>query len=130
MIIAAILLLAAGAFVLAAMVSDSGHDESVAVSGGIVERLIPGENQETLRQTPVGLDLAPGWGVSRLTINGIDTREDEWDVTGELGLYQYVPAEGKSVEELQADQNCVNAEIFALADLANTRIIDWCFTVA
>jgi hypothetical protein len=130
MIVAAVVLVAIGLLVLAAMLSDSAHDDDVTVSGGVVERLIPGENQETLRQTPVGLDLAPGWGVSRLSINGVDTREDEWDITPELGLYQYLPASGKTVESLQADQNCVSATIFQLADLAETRVVNWCFTAA
>jgi hypothetical protein len=123
-------LVAIALFVIAGLSADTDTNDEVGVSGDIVERLIPARDEEALRQTPVGLDLSPGWGLSRLTINGVDTREDEWDVTAALGLYQYRPASGQTVEALHADRNCASAEIFQLADLTNTRVIDWCFTIA
>ena len=124
------ILLAIGLFVLAGMTADTSTDDEVGVSGDIVERLIPARNDETLRQSPVGIDLAPGWALASFTLNGSEIREDEWDVTAELGLYQFVPGSGKTVEVLKADQNCVTMQVFQIADITNTRPIDWCFTVA
>jgi hypothetical protein len=130
MILIGAVLLAVALFVLAGLVADTDSNDEVGVSGDIVERLIPARNEESLRQTPVGLDLSDGWGLARLSINGVETREDEWDVTSGLGLYQFHPGGGKSVETLHPDRNCANAEIFQLVDPTNTRVIDWCFTIA
>jgi hypothetical protein len=123
-------LFAIGLFVLAGMLADTDSSDEVGVSGDIVERLIPSRDEEALRQTPVGVDLDDGWALGRLTINGVDTREDEWEVTAGLGLYQFRPASGKTVETLVADRNCAQAEVFQLVDPTNSRMIDWCFTAS
>lgn len=130
MIVIGVAVLAVGFFVLAGVLADTDTNDEVGVSGDIVERLTPARDQEALRQTPIALDLDDGWSLAALSVNGTPTREDEWQVTASLGLYQFQPGEGKSVEALTADRNCAHADIFQLADPTNTRIIDWCFTVA
>jgi hypothetical protein len=126
--IALVILFAVGMFVLAGLLADTDADEEGGVSGEVIERLTPARDEEAVRQTPIALDLVTGWGLDRLTINGVETREDEWEVTAGLSLYQYRPGDGKSVESLLSDRNCVNAEVFQLVDPTNTRSIDWCFT--
>jgi hypothetical protein len=130
MLLMGAVLFAIGLFVMAGMLADTDASDEAGVSGDIVERLIPARDEEALRQTPVGIDLDEGWGLGRLSINGVDTREDEWEVTAGLGLYQFRPGEGKTVELLEADRNCARAEIFQLVDPTNSRAIDWCFTAS
>ena len=69
------------------------------MSGEVVERLIPSEDFAVLQQNPVGVDLAAGWGVTAITVNGASVPENEWDVTPELGLYQVIPTDGQTVEQ-------------------------------
>lgn len=126
---------ALGLFFLAGRLAESGDQESVTVSGGTVDRLIPGDQDEVLRQNPIGIDLAPGWGLQSLTVTKGSTSyeipEDQWDVTSELGLYQFVPGDSKVLETLPADQVCARAVVFELVDPTNTRVLpEWCFTVA
>jgi hypothetical protein len=130
MILVVLVLSAIGLFVLACMSADTSNDDGIAVSGDIVERLTPASEDEVLRQAPVAVDLAPGWALGALTINGTPVLEQDWKVTAELGLYQFFPAEHEDLEVIKADQNCVEAEAFQLADPTETQQIDWCFTVA
>lgn len=128
--VAAVVVVAIGLFALAGVVADTESDDTVSVSGEIVERLIPSRNDEVLRQSPVGVDLTPGWGLTSLTVNGTVIPERDWQVTLPLALYQFVPGEGMSLAELDADENCVAARVHALSDPTNTRLYDWCFTVS
>jgi hypothetical protein len=123
------LLAAIGLFVLAGRMMDTGSSGNVSVSGDVVERLIPADGDEALSQSPVALDLATGWGLELLVLNGTEVPEIEWDVTAPLGLYEFLPADGKSVEALRTGENCATATIFRLADLSNTRVVTWCFDV-
>lgn len=129
-ILTGLVLFAVGLLVLAGMSADTSSDDDVSISGDIVERLTPAPNDEVLSQTPIALDLATGWGVAALTVNDTTILEQDWDVTGELALYQFFPGEGTSLDRLKADRNCVEAQLFRLADPTETRSVDWCFTVA
>lgn len=128
LVIGGVVLLAAGCFVAAGFWADTDADDEVAVSGDIAERLIPAEDFAVLQQNPVGVDLATGWGVSAITINGTSVPENEWDVTPELGLYQVIPADGTTIERLLPQENCVEVVAFELLDPTSTDTIDWCFT--
>jgi hypothetical protein len=129
-ILTSLVLFAVGLLVLAGMSADTSNDDGVSISGDIVERLTPAPDDEVLSQTPIGLDLATGWGVQTLTVNDTPILEQDWDVTGELALYQFFPGDGTSLDRLKADRNCVQAQLFRLADPTETRTVDWCFTVA
>jgi hypothetical protein len=127
-IVGAVVLVAAGCFVVAGLVADTDSAGQVAVSGDVVERLIPAEDFAVLQQNPVGIDLAPGWGVRAITVNGVSVPESEWDVTAELGLYQVIPTDGNVLERLLAQENCAEVIAFELLDPTSTETIDWCFT--
>lgn len=119
-------LLAIGLFVLAGFAADTGSP-SADVSGDFVERLEPAPGTEAFGQQPIQLDLAPGWALASLTVNGTTVPESEWTVTPELNLYQFLPADGKSVEEYAAQRNDVRAEVFPVQDPADLRPVSWSF---
>ena len=96
----------------------------------MVENLIPRRNAQVPQQSNVGIDLVTGWdGV--LVINGVFIPEDQLQVTPEIGLIEYTPAEGKAVEMLESGQNCVSAVIWRISDGRGVadRTIPWCFDV-
>lgn len=130
MVMASLVIFALGLLVLASMSADTSNDDGVSISGDVVERLTPAPEDEVLRQTPIAVDLAPGWALAGLTVNGIPVLEADWKVTAELGLYQFIPTENPELEVLKADQNCVVADLFQIADPTATERVDWCFTVA
>ena len=127
-IIGAVIVLALACFVVAGLVADTDSAGQTAVSGDVVERLIPSEDFAVLQQNPVGVDLAAGWGVTAITVNGVSVPENEWDVTPELGLYQVIPTDGQTLERLLPQENCVQVVAFELLDPTSTETIDWCFT--
>jgi hypothetical protein len=124
----AVVVVALGCFVVAGFVADTDSDDQVAVSGDVVERLIPAADFAVLQQNPVGVDLAAGWGVEAITVNGTSVPENEWDVTPELGLYQVIPTDGTTIERLLPQENCVEVVAFELLDPTATESIQWCFT--
>ncbi|HEX6419944.1 MAG TPA: hypothetical protein VFZ77_15695 [Acidimicrobiales bacterium] len=129
---AAVVALAAGVFAAAFLSLDEGDDDP-ALSGGedaVIEDLIPGRDAQVPRQSRIGIDLATGWGAT-LVIGGVEIPEDELDVTPELGLVEYSPGEGKTVEELQPGPNCVSAVIWRLSEGRGVadRTVPWCFEV-
>lgn len=127
-VLGAVVVVALGCFVVAGTLADTDSSGGVAVSGDVVERLIPVEDEAVLQQERVGVDLAAGWSVSSISVNGVNIPENEWDVTAELGLYQVIPGEGRTLERLQAQQNCAQVVAFQLVDLTATETISWCFT--
>ncbi len=123
-------LAAIGLLVTAGLVAETGGSDGTAAGVEGVESLRPAEGDEVLRQTPIQVDLDVGWGLESLALNGTTIPEDEWQVTSELALWEYVPGQGMTVEELGADRNCVEASIFQLADPSERRDLSWCFTAA
>ena len=133
-IIAAVLLaVAIAGFVGAYLTFAEGEDDPVLRSGGqdeYVEALIPDRNSQVPQQSPVGIDLVTGWtGV--LVVNGVEIPEDELNVTQELGLVQFTPADGRAVEQLEGGQNCVTAIVWPLSEGRDrgARNVTWCFEV-
>jgi hypothetical protein len=127
MAMASVVLVALGLFVLAGMLASTGPDDGAGEAGGVIQRLIPTRDGDALRQSPIGVDLAPGWSMGSLSINGVPIPEQDWDTTPEIGLYQYVVPSGSDL--LLGGQNCARAEVFSRADPTTTRTADWCFSV-
>jgi hypothetical protein len=130
---AALLAAAIAAFVGAYLTFAQGEDDPVLRSGGqdeYVEALMPDRNSQVPQQTTVGIDLATGWtGV--LVIDGVEIPEDELNVTQELGLVQYTPADGRAVEQLEGGRNCVTAIVWPLSEgrERGAHNVEWCFDV-
>lgn len=128
---AAVVALAAGIFTLAFLnLDEDGDDPALGGEDSVVEQLIPARDAQVPRQSRVGIDLATGWGAA-LVVDGVEIPEDELDLTPELGLVEYSPGEGKTVEELQPGSNCVAAVIWRLSEGRGVadRTVPWCFEV-
>ena len=120
-----IVAVAIGLFVLAGQLAATDRSDGTA-AGGAVERLIPAENSETFQGNAVGVDLAPGWALLNLQVDGVEIPEDEWNVTSELGLYQFQPGEGQIMQTLPPVRTVtLSATIFTLADPSVTRTVTW-----
>lgn len=94
----------------------------------VIEALIPGEQEATLQQGEVGIDLLAGWDAS-LVVDGVDIPDDQLDKLTDLGIVTYTPGQGKAVEFWRAGQSCVTATYWQLATGPETSFeIAWCFT--
>lgn len=126
---AAVVLTAIGLFFLAGRSADTDGSQDTA-AGGAVERLIPGDNEEAFQRSAVGVDLAPGWGLLNLEVDGVEIPEDQWEVTSELGLYHFVPGEGQVMDSLPpVGMVTLSATVFPLADPQTTRTVAWSLLV-
>ncbi len=131
--------------VVFALVLSTQGSEDIRVEGNpAIEALIPEENSEVLRQSAVGIDLAPGYN-AELTINDVPIPPDQINVlrseenprqsagTGgsfgsTLNRFVFQPLEGRAVQELLGGRNCVVAEYWPLSDPSARNRIKWCFT--
>ncbi len=133
----ALLLAGVGAFVAAGIIGrDDPGDVSVR-SDPAVEALVPLRGAQVLQQSPVGIDLAPGWELVSLRVFP-DARYDpstavdvisEVDLVEGLRLYTFRPGRGRVLAALSADTNCVVATYRSLARPDDVGTIDWCFEV-
>ena len=95
----------------------------------VVERFIPKQDDEVLRQAELGIDLATGYE-GTLAVNGVDIPEDEQRRVPAQNEVFFTPAEGKAVERLLAGRNCVTATVWKSVegdDTPNKRNFSWCF---
>lgn len=129
---AVVVAIAAGLFTLGVRsLDDSGDDPALrAGDTAVVENLIPRRDAQVPQQSSVGIDLATGWG-GTLVIDGVEIPEDELDLTPELGLVEFTPGEGRTVDALRPGRNCVSAVIWRLSDGRGVadRTVPWCFEV-
>ena len=120
----------------AGLVENSGRDDQSVASNPAIDALIPNRGDEVLQQQSVGIDLAAGWQLVRLTISPDGNCGFPVDVTAETryveGLQQYVftPDEGQLIQALSADENCAMATFAEIANPTNSETIDWVFTVS
>jgi hypothetical protein len=133
-ILLAVLLAAAfGAFALAFTVGGSGGE---CGTPDVIDELIPGCGDSVIQQQRVGVDMRAGYG-AELTINGKVIPADEVQSIGirtdtDRGVAQdtfvFVPGEGKTIEQLDAGQNCATVTYWALAEGRDaTHTFSWCF---
>ena len=136
LVFAGLILAGFAMFVFAGLVSDGeGSDMSVSQNPAI-DRIIPNRGDEVLQQQTVGIDLASGYRLVRLTISPDEACRFPVDVTSQVrhveGLQQYLftPNPGQLVEQLAADSNCAIATFEEIANPGTTQQIDWTFTVS
>ncbi|MEM9465696.1 MAG: hypothetical protein AAGA90_10005 [Actinomycetota bacterium] len=136
LIFAAFVLAGLSMFVGAGLIGNSGNDDQSVLNNPAVDALIPGRGDEVLQQQTVGIDLAPGYRLVRLTISPDATCGFPVDVTAQtryvegLQQYLYTPGEGLPVRALSAEGNCAKAVFEEIANPGNTEEIDWSFTVS
>lgn len=131
--IASVIVLAAFAglyFTVQAAVT--GDDSTSLALPDSVDRLIPASGDEVLAQAAVGVDLATGFD-AYLIINGTEIRDEAGGLDKDLGLglVTFQPGEGKAVESLLPERNCVIAMIWSRVDGPEAaEPLNWCFTAA
>jgi hypothetical protein len=114
----AVLALAIALFVGAFLTMEDSGDDPVLSSTGddaVVENLIPRRNSQVPQQSTIGIDLVPDW-TGTLVLNGTEIPADELQVTPELGLIQFTPGEGKTVEAFETGRNTISAIIWPIAE--------------
>lgn len=142
-VVALVLAVAIGGFVLAGMSADTDASDSVTISGGPGEAsssdgvvaVSPGPGSQALAQQPFSIQLAAGW-TGELTFlpgNGsaVALPRDEIEVTA-LNELVYQPGPDKTVERLPEGQtSCVAATIWDQVQgrEASERVETWCFDV-
>ena len=128
----AVLVVGAGAALFAGIrATETGGDDSVSEAGGtdVVERFVPGRGDEVIRQSELGVDLAPGYE-GALEVNGIAIPDDELRLVPAQNQVFFTPGEGKAVEVLRAGPNCARAIVWKSVngrDAATDLAFDWCF---
>jgi hypothetical protein len=129
--IAAMVMVAFTALYLGVRATDTGDADPVTVSGrpDVVERLVPREGDEVIRQAELGIDLAPGYE-GALAINGIEIPTEELRLVPEQNQVFFTPGDGKAVEQLRAGPNCATAVVWKSSmgrGTANDQSFTWCF---
>ena len=135
---ALISLLIAFGFVVLGLGFAGGAEDSEDISvtqNPAIDALIPDREAEILQGDQVGIDLADGFAAA-LTIETSDGRNipiptDEVDgnFTDNLGRFLFRPGEGKVLDALPPQSNCVTATYWPIVDPDDSRTIRWCFQV-
>jgi hypothetical protein len=130
--------------VVALALTTRASPEDLAVTGNpAIEGLLPERNAEVLRQTEIGIDLAPGYA-AELVIDGVAIPEDEMNILRDvenpnasssargsfgttLNRFTFQPLEGRAIEELLGDRHCVIAYFWPLSDPKARQAERWCF---
>ena len=114
--------------------AQDGEDISVTQNPAI-DALIPERESEILQGDQIGIDLAEGFA-GALTIETSDGRNipiptDEIDSNFQdnLGLVVFRPGEGRVLEALPPQSNCVTAIFWPIINPEDQQSIRWCFEV-
>lgn len=133
-------------FIVAFILNGEEQGEVLISANPGLEQLIPAPDSKVLRQEQVGVDLSAGFS-AELEINGVPIPPDQINVLRSdrnptesnattstfgrtLNRFIYQPLDGRAVPELKADENCVVATFWPLADPTNISEVRWCFTAA
>lgn len=126
----AVALLGAGLALFAAIRATNTSDEPPAGTSppDVVEHLRPGRGDEVLRQTEIGVDLAPGYEAT-LIVNGEPIPDDELRRVPEQNQVFFLPGEGTTFAELPGGRNCVTAVVWrsSVGRGVDDQIFTWCF---
>jgi hypothetical protein len=126
-VVGAAVVVVVGVSIGALVVLGEGSDNDVREAA--IEQFIPAEGDQIVQQEPVGIDLAPGYD-GTLALNGVAIPEDQLNKVPALNLVQFIPGEGKEIEQYNEGRNCVLATFWLSKDgpgQATSRA--WCFNV-
>ncbi len=135
--IAALALFGIVGLVVAALVG-SGDDASdrAVTAGPAVDRVIPSPGDEVLQQQRVAVVLDARYRLSSLVILPSENTTGGVDVTSEvdhiegLNRFEFAPGEGRLIEALSPDTNCVIARFVLIARPEESDTVRWCFSVS
>jgi hypothetical protein len=109
---------------------DQDTPAAVASAPDVVEHLVPPARSEQLRQSEIGIDLAPGYEAS-LVVAGVQIPDDELRLVPEQNQVFFTPGEGKAIEALEGGQVCVTAVVWksSVGRGVADQPFRWCFDV-
>lgn len=145
--IGVVAILAVTAIVLGFALAQTGEEAEVPISDEAVERVFPQQGDLVLRQSQVGVDLAPGYrgvliidGVELPTTDlvAVDPSEGGRPVVAadaQFDLAQntitFLPREGASIEDLEPGEHTATAIFWRLGETRDAgRSFTWRFTVS
>ncbi|MCP4434035.1 MAG: hypothetical protein GY812_00855 [Actinomycetia bacterium] len=112
--------------------ANTGEEATSLALPDSVDSLIPASGDEVLAQSAVGVDLASGFD-AYLIVNGTEIRDEGDGLAKDLGLgrVMFQPGQGKAIESLSPERNCVIAMVWAQKDGPDAaEPVSWCFTAA
>ncbi|MGH9183199.1 MAG: hypothetical protein ACRDZ9_05215 [Acidimicrobiales bacterium] len=141
-IITALLGLALFLFVFAFTLGGGDEQQPGRAGEDAVERFLPAAGATLeLRQTQIGLDLAPGWAAA-LQVEGVEIPPDQINCFDDCfdprpgvdpqGIVFFVPGPGKVVERLPPGRRCATAHLWRPVSEtreSDGRPVTWCFRV-
>ena len=135
--IAALALLGTAGLVVAALVGSGGDDaQSAVASSPAVDRVFPSPGDEVLQQQRVGVVLDARYRLVSLFVHPSEQSAGGVDVTAEvdhiegLNRFEFAPGEGRLIEALSPDTNCVVAGFVLIARPEESDTVRWCFEVS
>lgn len=123
-------------FVVAALVGSGDDSEQAVTAGPAVDRVIPNPGDEVLQQQRVAVVLDARYRLSSMVILPSDNATNGVDVTSEvdhmegLNRFEFAPGEGRLIEALSPDTNCVIARFVLIARPEESDTVRWCFEVS
>lgn len=137
MIIAALAVAGLVGLTVAALVGTGGGGAGDAVTAGpAVTRVIPEPGDEVLQQQRVGVVLDARYRLTALTVfpndrytGGVNVFVEVDEVEG-LNMFEFAPGEGRLIEALSPDDNCVRATFVPIARPDESDTTQWCFSVS
>ena len=134
--IVALALFGIAGFVVAALVGSDDESDRAVTAGPAVDRVIPNPGDEVLQQQRVGVVLDARYRLSSMVILPSDNATEGVDVTAEvdhmegLNRFEFAPGEGRLIEALSPDTNCVIARFVLIARPEESDTVRWCFEVS
>jgi hypothetical protein len=129
-VVAVALLVAAAALFFGVRATNTDGDDSVAVRSrpDVVEHVYPPNGDQVLRQSEIGIDLAPGYE-GTLIVNGQVIPEDELRRVPEQNQMFFQPGEGTTFPELPPGRSCAAAVVWRSSDGPGVadESFRWCF---
>lgn len=94
-----------------------------------VDSVFPTDGSIQPRQTTVSIDLATGWTLTQLSIDGVAIPPIDVSTAGDaLGIYTFTPGPGAAIEEFGVGEIRVTAVIVNEVLDDEVRTIGWAFT--
>ena len=135
--IAALAVLGILGLVVAALVGSGSDDAgSAATASPAVDRVIPNPGDEVLQQQRVAVVLDARYRLSSLVVYPRDQLTGGVDVTAQvdhingLNRFEFVPGNGRLIDALSPDTNCVVATFVLIARPEEADTVRWCFEVS
>ena len=107
-----------------------GEDEKpVRFANPAVRNVYPAPGDGVARQTTVFVELATGYDLKALVLQGTAIQKGDLEVITGLNRFAYTPGEGKVIEKFEPGRTCATAEFVELSDTTGAlQRFSWCFS--